>query len=272
MATLPKPEPSKVKKGFIGCVSLFVIFFIIMTLSPFTMVPAGHRGVVVRLGDVKDTILPEGFHLINPIDDVVHMSVQTQRYEATSSAASKDLQSVSTTIVVNGYLDPTMVNKLYQEIGTDYENKVVDPAIQESVKAATAQFTAEELITKREEVGSIIFQSLSDRLTDDYIVVESVSIVDFEFSAAFNEAVEAKVTAEQNALAAENKLKQVEFEAQQRIAEAQGEAEAIRIQAEAITSQGGAEYVNLQWIAKWNGVLPSTMLNDSASVLLNLGQ
>ena len=164
------------------------------------------------------------------------------------------------------------MNKIYQEIGVDYESKVVDPAIQESVKAATAQFTAEELITKREEVGQIIFQSLSDRLTDDYIVVESVSIVDFQFSANFNEAVEAKVTAEQNALAAENKLKQVEFEAQQRIAEAQGEAEAIRIQAEAITSQGGSEYVNLQWIKQWNGVLPTTMLDSSSGVLLNLGQ
>lgn len=272
MAPLPKPEPSKVKKSLIGCIGLLVVFFVILTLSPFTIIQAGHRGVVIRLGDVSDTILPEGFHLINPIDTVVQMSVQTERYEATSSAASKDLQSVSTTIVLNGHLDPAAVNKLYQEIGTDYESKVVDPAIQESVKAATAQFTAEELITKREEVGQIIFQSLSDRLTDDYIVVESVSIVDFQFSAAFNEAVEAKVTAEQNALAAENKLKQVEFEAQQRIAEAQGEAEAIRIQAEAITSQGGAEYVNLQWIKQWNGVLPTTMLDSSSGVLLNLGQ
>ena len=272
MSTTLKPEASKFKKSFIGCIGLIVIFFAIMSLSPFTIIQAGHRGVVVRLGDVSDTILPEGFHIINPIDEVVQMSVQTERYEATSSAASKDLQSVTTTIVLNGHLDAAAVNKLYQEIGTDYESKVVDPAIQESVKAATAQFTAEELITKREEVGQIIFQSITDRLTDDYIIVESVSIVDFQFSANFNEAVEAKVTAEQNALAAENKLKQVEFEAQQRIAEAQGEAEAIRIQAEAITSQGGSEYVNLQWIKKWNGVLPTTMLGPDSSFMLNLGQ
>lgn len=271
--TVPlKPQPSsKGKRLFFTFLVVFILIFLFVTLSPFTIVQAGHRGVVVRLGDVSDTILPEGFHFINPIDDVVQLSVQTQRYEATASAASKDLQSVSTTIVVNGHLDPSTVNKLYQEIGKDYESKVVDPAIQESIKAATAQFTAEELITKREEVGAIIYQSLTDRLTDNYIVVESVSIVDFQFSAAFNEAVEAKVTAEQNALAAENKLKQVEFEAQQRIAEAQGEAEAIRIQAEAITSQGGSEYVQLQWIEKWNGVLPTTTLGEDSSFLLNLG-
>lgn len=263
------PNPN-IKRTIVGCSSLLVLFFLIVTLSPFTIVQAGHRGVVIRLGQVSDKILSEGFHLINPIDDVVQMSVQTERYEATASAASKDLQSVSTTIVLNGYLDPKMVNKLYQEIGTNYESKVVDPAIQESVKAATAQFTAEELITKREEVGNVIFTSLTDRLTDDYIVVESVSIVDFSFSEAFNEAIEAKVTAEQNALAAKNKLEQIKYEADQRIAEATGEAEAIRIQAEAITNQGGAEYVNLQWIGKWNGVLPTTMLDSGSSVLLNL--
>ena len=272
MALPTPPKASSIKKGAFSCAILIILLVGILTLSPFTIIQAGHRGVVVRLGEVSNEILPEGFHLINPIDEVVQMSVQTQRYETSSSAASKDLQSVTTKIVVNGHLDPSMVNKLYQEIGRDYEEKLIDPAIQEAVKAATAQFTAEELITKRQEVGTVIFESLYERLGKNYIIVESVSIVDFSFSEAFNEAIEAKVTAEQNALAAKNKLEQIKYEAEQRIAEATGEAEAIRIQAEAITSQGGTEYVQLQWIKKWDGALPTTMMGDGADVLLNLGQ
>lgn len=260
---------TKWKIGFIAGLSI-VFLIVILALTPFAVINSGNRGVVTQFGEVQDEILPEGFHWISPTASVTEMSVQTERWEATASAASKDLQSVTTQIVVNGHLDSSFVNKLYQQIGTDYEIKVVAPAIQEAVKAATAQFTAEELITKRSEVGSIIQATLTERLAKNWINVETVSIVDFAFSPAFNDAVEAKVTAEQNALAAENKLKQVEFEAQQRIAEAQGEAEAIRIQAEAITSQGGAEYVKLQWIEKWNGTLPTTVLDGASSVLLSL--
>lgn len=256
----------------LGFVALFTIIVLSVTLylSPFAVIDAGNRGVVVNLGKVDDVILTEGFHWVAPLDDIHEISVQTQRFEATASAASKDLQSVSAQIVVNGHLDPESVNKLFQQIGSDYETKIIDPAIQESVKAATAQFTAEELITKRAEVGAIIQATLTERLAKSWITVESVSIVDFSFSASFNEAIEKKVTAEQNALAAKNKLAQTEYEADQRIAEATGEAEAIRIQAEAITSQGGAEYVKLKWVEKWNGVLPTHMLDASADLLLSL--
>lgn len=268
--TLRKME-NNIPWKFIGLgISAVLILLILIAYAPFTLVSTGNRGVVTVFGQVQDEILPEGFSWVSPTASVTEMSVQTQKFDATATAASSDLQSVNTEIVVNGHLDPAGVNKVYQEIGTDYENKVIDPAIQESVKAATAQFTAEELITKRAEVGTIIQKNLTDRLSPEHIIVESVSIVDFAFSPAFNEAVEAKVTAEQNALAAKNKLDQVQYEADQRVAEAKGEAEAIKIQAEAITSQGGADYVKLQWIQKWNGVLPTTTLGDAAQILLGL--
>lgn len=259
-------------KALFGCLGagLVGLVILVLILGPFTLVGTGHRGVVTHLGEVKEEILSEGFHWINPLDSVTDVSVQTERFQATASAASKDLQSVTAEIVVNGHVDPASVNKLYQLIGTDYEVKVIDPAIQESVKAATAQFTAEELVTKRAEVGTIIQTSLAERLAKNYILVESVSIVDFQFSPSFNSAIEAKVTAEQDALAAKNKLAQIEYEAQQKVVTAQAEAEAIRIQAEAVTSQGGADYVKLQWVNKWDGVLPTTMLNDAASILLGL--
>lgn len=257
-------------KAIVAGVAAFVLFLIVLAMTPFAIIGSGSRGVVVHLGQVQEEILSEGFHWVSPLDSVIELSVQTQRFEATAGAASKDLQSVTAQIVVNGHLDPASVNDLYQTIGTDYEAKVIAPAIQESVKAATAGFTAEELITKRSEVGTMIYTTLAERLAKNYILVESVSIVDFAFSPAFNEAIEQKVTAEQNALAAKNKLEQIKYEGEQTIVKAQAEAEAIKIQAAAVTSQGGADYVRLQWIKKWSGNLPATMLNDTSSVLLGL--
>lgn len=251
--------------GLVIAALLAVILF-----SPFTVIGAGNRGVVTNFGKVKEEVLTEGFHWVSPMAAVIEMSVQTQRFEATASAASKDLQSVTAQIVVNGHIDPTAVNKLYQSIGSDYEAKIIDPAIQESVKAATAQFTAEELITKRAEVGSLIQTSLAERLQKNYISVESVSIVDFQFSPSFNAAIEAKVTAEQDALAAKNRLEQIKYEGEQTVVKANAEAESIRIQAESIAQQGGEAYVKLKWIEKWNGALPATMLNDAASLFLGL--
>jgi regulator of protease activity HflC (stomatin/prohibitin superfamily) len=132
-----------------------------------------------------------------------------------------------------------------------------------AVKASTANYTAEELITKREVVRQTIQDSLTERLKQNYVDVTGVSIVDFNFSPSFNQAIEAKVTAEQNALAAKNKLEQVKYEAEQRVEQAKGEAEAIKIQTQAIQSQGGRDYVNLKAIEKWNGELPQQMMGGA---------
>jgi len=265
------PLMTQEEKLTIGIIAsaLFLGLTVILILNLFTLIGAGHRGVIVTVGKVQDEVLGEGFHFVNPISNIVEMNVQSQRWETTASAASKDLQSVSTQIVVNGRLNSTEVNKLYQSIGTDYEQKIIAPSIQEVVKAATSQFTAEELITKRQDVGIIMQTLLAEKLSKNYINVDSVSIINFDFSPEFNQAIEAKVTAEQDALAAKNKLDQVKYEAEQRVSQAEGEAKAIKIQAEAIQSNGGDSYVMLQWINRWNGVLPSTMLGEDTSMLLN---
>lgn len=256
--------------GIVGTVALLIVVILLFMFAPFEMISSGHRGVLIQFGQVEDEVLNEGFNWISPTENVVEMSVQTERFEATASAASKDLQSVTAQIVVNGHIDPTAVNKIYQSIGTDYETKIIDPAIQEAVKAATAQFTAEELITKRAEVGTIIQTTLTERLAKSWITVEAVSIVDFQFSPTFNEAIERKVTAEQDALAAKNKLDQVTYEGEQTVVKAKAEAEAIAIQAQAVTSQGGEDYVKLQWIKKWSGNLPTTVLDSSTSTFFGL--
>lgn len=241
-----------------------IVVVLALILSPFTIISAGERGVVLNWGAVSDKVLSEGIHWVTPIvQSVKTLDVKIQKEEVDVTAASKDLQTVSAKIALNYHPDPEKVNQLWQKVGKDYKSRVIDPAIQEAIKASTAKYTAEELITKRQEVKDQVKQILSERLAREYLVVDEVSIVNFDFSGSFNQAIEAKVTAEQSALAAKNKLEQVKFEAEQRIAQAQAEAEAIKIQASAITSQGGQSYVDLQAISKWNGVLPTYTLGGS---------
>jgi len=239
------------------------ILFLIIVLSPFTLVNAGHRSVIVRFGEVQNQVLNEGFHFISPFDSPKEYDIRTQKIEVGADAASRDLQSVSTTIAVNFHVNPEFVHSLYQETAGKFQTTLIDPAIQESVKAATAQFTADELITKREEVKMAMSTALTSREAMKFFIVEDVSIVNFSFSESFNSAIEKKVQAEQDALASKNKLEQTKYEAEQKIVSATAEAEAIRIQAQAITQQGGDAYVDLQAVNKWNGVLPSYVMSGS---------
>lgn len=251
----------------------FVLGIILISLffGSFKIVSAGERGVKLTLGQVSDEVLTEGLNFKLPFFQKIQiMDVKIQKEEVDATAASKDLQNVTAKIALNYHLEADRVNRLWQSIGSDYKIRVIDPAIQEAVKAVTARYTAEELITKRPQVKDDAKIALTERLAKEFIVVDELSIVNFDFSGSFNQAIEAKVTAEQNALAAKNKLEQVKYEAEQRISEARGEAEAIRIQAQAITSQGGKDYVSLKWIEKWNGQLPSVSTGNNSGFLLDV--
>lgn len=256
-------HPSEQKVGKIVERVILFAFVAFLFLSSVSIIQAGERGVVLRLGSIN-RVFDEGLHFVIPfVEKVAILNVQTQKEQVEAVSASKDLQTVTTTVALNYNLDPEKVGTLWQKIGKDYKERLIDPAIQEAVKASTAKFTAEQLVTQRSSVRDEIKLNLTERLKNEYIDVTEVSIVNFGFSEAFDQAIEAKVTAEQNALAAKNKLEQVKFEAEQRITQAKAEAEAIRIQAEAIQNQGGAEYVNLKAIEKWDGKLPTYMLGNS---------
>jgi len=244
------------KKNIIMIVILgtFGALLLIVAFLSFTIVSAGHRGVIVRFGDVQDTILDEGFHMKNPLDSVKDIDVRTKKIEVTADSASKDLQSVMTTIALNYHVDYTGVNNLYQNVGVRYEDVVITPSIKEAIKQATAGFTAEELITKRSEISFVINGLLSERLGNKWIIVDNISIVNFDFSEAFNIAVEQKQVAEQNALRAEMDLQRIEMEAQQKVKMAEAEAEAIRITGAALNSN--PNLVDLEAVKKWNGILP----------------
>ena len=259
--------PGSVKFGIVG---LFLLIGF-LALNPFVLVEAGHRGVFLNWGAVTTNVVAEGLSFRIPVmQRVVMMDVRIQKEQVEASAATRDLQSVSSTVALNFHLDPTKVAQIYQEIGLDYIDSIISPVMQEAIKSSTSRYTAEELITKREVVRDDIKNIIKEKMTPKGIMVDEFNIVNFSFSQSFEAAIEAKVTAEQDALAAKNKLDQVKFEAEQRVAEAQAEAEAIKIQAQAIQQQGGANYVQLQAIQKWDGKLPTSFIPGSTLPFLNI--
>ncbi len=232
-----------------------IIFAAVLFVNFVGTVGAGERGILLQFGAVQDRVFKEGLYFKIPfVQEVVKMDVKIQKDEVPASAASKDLQIVTSRIALNYHIDPDSVNKIWQEVGKNYNVRVIAPSIQESVKAVTARFTAEELVTKREEVKDQIKANLAERLLQRFIIVDEFNIIDFEFSKAFNEAIEAKVTAEQLKLKADRDLERIKIEADQKVAEAKGKAEAIRIEAEALKQN--AQVVELRWIEKWNGQVP----------------
>jgi prohibitin 2 len=218
-----------------------VIILISIIASSFAAIPAGHRGVVIRFNAVTGTILDEGLQMKVPfLDSVVMMDVRTDKYEVGAASASQDLQDVSTTIALNWRLEPTETANIYKTLGMEYINRIAAPAVQEVIKQVTARYPAEDLILKREIVRDEIAGLLSARLLERGIITEAVSITEFQFSATFVAAIEAKVAAEQAVWEARNKLERVKVEAEQAEAQAEGEANA-RI-AKAI---GEAEYIRV---------------------------
>ncbi len=251
----------------IAVIAVCAILVVGVAISCFTVVQAGHTGVVLTFGAVEDTELEEGLHFKIPfIQRVVQMNNRTQKIETEGSSSSKDLQIISYVVAVNYHVNDDSSASLYQNVGTDYGSVIIVPAIQESIKAVTAQYTAEELITKRQTVGEQIKDALSEKINQYGITVEIFNIVDFDFSEEFNAAVEAKQTAQQNALKAEQDLARIEVEAQQKITQAEAEAESIRLIQEALAKS--PDYVDyIKW-NKWNGELP-TVMGDS-DILLNM--
>lgn len=266
-------ENYKTYLWFVIPIGILVALGILMLINPFFIISAGERGIVMKWGNV-DRVMSEGIHWRTPIvEEVEEIDIKTQKEEVKATAASKDLQNVTTVVAMNYNLLPDKVGELWKTIGEDYKIRIIDPAIQEAIKAATAKYTAEELITKRETVREDIKTVLIERLQKEFIVVTEISIVDFQFSQSFDNAIESKVTAEQNALAAKNTLEQSKYEAEQRIAQAKGEAEAIRIQANAINAQGGEDYVKLKAIEKWNGMYPTQYWGSTSGIpLINIGK
>lgn len=254
----PNFDKKYTKYVVLGVVLLLLLF---VAYSSFVIVQAGHVGVVVQLGEVQPNSLSEGLHVIIPfIQDVTQVEVRVQKRESEQTAASRDLQIVTTTVVVNYHLINEQVPALFKHVGLSYNERIVDPAIGEAVKAIAAQYTAEELISKRSEVSAKIKESLSIKFSNYNMILDEINITEFKFSAEFNSAIEQKQIAEQQALKAKLDLQRIEIEAKQLIETAKAEAEALRLQKEVISPdliELRKIEAQMSAIKKWNGILPS---------------
>ena len=222
-------------------------------------IDSGHRGILLTFGEVSGIQQPGLNFKIPFIQSLREVDIRVRKVESPADAASRDMQSVTTSVALNYSLSPEKLRELFSEIGLDVEQRIIATRIQETVKAVVARYTAEELITQRENVRGEMVTSLTKQLLEYHIIVApgGIQITNFDFSQAFNKAIEDKQVAEQQAQKAENDLRRIEVEARQRITQAQGEADAIRIQAEAIRSQGGKEYIQMQAINRWDGKMPT---------------
>ena len=262
------------KRVGIVFVAMAVLFFLIV-LNPFVKIDAGERGVLLNFGAVQKNVLGEGLHLLIPVmQKVVKMDVKIQKSETRSEAASKDLQDIKSVIALNYHIVPDKANWVYQNIGVSFKERIIDPTVQEAVKAVTAKYTALQLIGERETVSTAIKDALSEKLADYNLYVDGFSVIDFSFSKKFTDAIEAKQEAEQLALKAQRDLQRVRIEAEQKVAQAKAEAESLRLQKQQITP----ELIELrkieamrEAIAKWNGTVPNVLLSGGgATPLLSL--
>ena len=259
---------------------IIIILVIVLATSAFVIVDSGHVGVVRTLGAVQPEPLPEGFHLKKPfLDKVEQVDIRLTKAKSKSAAASKDLQTVETQVTVQYSLSGPIAPQTYQRIGQRevVAATVIEPAIQESVKAVTAQYTAEQLVTKRAEVKqqiqkaieNFINVTLLDKQVPTALKIANVAITDFEFSEEFNKAIELKVKAEQEALQALNektrRVTQAEAGFQERKLAADGEAYEIeaasKAKADAIAREAKAlkdnpQLIQLRLAEKWDGTLP----------------
>lgn len=249
--------------------AIAAVLLLVLGSCSVSCVPAGHRGVVTTFGKVNKTALNEGLNIVNPLAKVHEIQVRMIKVEVDGDAASKDMQTVTTKIALNMHLSPENTPTLYQTLGLGYVDMLVKPATEETLKAVTAQFTAEELISKRELVRAKIKDTLTTRLRErstNTIVVDDFSITNFAFGRGFAAAIEAKAEAEQLTLKAKRDLERINVEAEQKIASAKAEAEALRLQKQEITPdliKLRELEVQRKAIDKWDGKLPVTVAGGS---------
>ena len=247
-----------------------VLIVLIVALNSFTVVDAGHTGVVVTMGSVNQGVLPEGLHAKIPfIQQIVTIDNRIRKLEVNTEAFSKDLQSVNTVLAINYRVDPAKSDSIYKNIGADYESVLIVPAVNEVLKAITATYTAEESVTNRVLISEGLITGLNNKLNGIGLYITDVNIIDFDFSEAFITAIEEKQVAQLQLLKAET-------EKQTAITVAEAEAEAIKIRAEAeaeanrlINASLTDQVIENKKIEKWDGELPK--VTGSSGTFVDVG-
>ena len=256
----------------------FIIFIVLVGLliffNSFTSVPTGFVGIRTRFGKASENVVQEGLTLQIPmIERIVLMDCRTQKAEIDCSTASRDLQEVTLKVAVNYNVSLENAYNIYKSIGVNYESIMISPSILESVKAVTAQYTAEELITKRSEVSDKMQDTLKEKIESRGFTVIDFNVTDLDFSLAYNQAIEKKQVAEQEAKQAQYELEKAKIENERKIAEAEANAKVMQVQ-DSSTTENALKLKELEikknFIEKWNGVLPSTVTGDSVVPFLDI--
>jgi regulator of protease activity HflC (stomatin/prohibitin superfamily) len=252
------------------------IIIIVVLISCFTTIPTGYVGIKVRFGKAKDGVISEGLHFTLPlIEKIERIDCRTKKIETTSEASTKDLQTVTASIAVNYNVDRENANKLYREVGNQYESILIAPAILESIKATMAQYTAEELITKRTEVSSEIQTALTEKISNAGFKVTGFNVTNIDFSMEYDRAIEAKAVKQQEVIAAQAELEKQEILNKKEIAIAEKDARVMELQNSQIT-ENTLKLKRLEvyqnFIQKWNGVMPTTMLGDDINSFFNVNE
>jgi len=233
----------------------------ILFFSSYTIVDAGHTGVKVTLGKVSDDVLSEGFHTKKPfITKVIQIDNRVMKTEVDSNAASKDLQSIMLKVSVNYRVNPSSSAVIYKNVGKDFANVIVNPSIQECVKSVAAKYNAEQLITNRAVVSTEMEKEISQKINPYGLNIEVFNIINFEFSEEFNKAIEAKQTAQQQALKAEQDLTRIKVEAAQLLEKAKAESEAYQLKNEQLSDK----VIMMEFVEKWDGKLPTVTSGGNA--------
>ncbi|MDJ0727608.1 MAG: prohibitin family protein, partial [Prochloraceae cyanobacterium] len=246
---IPTSVPTKLPYYIAG--GFFLLIFASM-FRPFVIVNAGERGVVMQFGKVQDRVLDEGLHAIMPgVDTVKKINIRVQKDEFTDTAASSDLQQIRSKIAVNWRIEADKVNDIYQQVGDEERIviSIINPAVSEVLKAATAKKTAEQIITERNDLKNEIDEGLQARLSPYGLAIDNVSLIDFSFSEEFAKAIEAKQIAEQEAKRAVYLQEKANREIEIEVSRAKGQAEAQKVLRENLTP----ELLQKQAIDKWDG-------------------
>lgn len=255
---LNEKEKKKLKK--ISILIVLIIILIISFIGSFRTIKSGEVGIRVRFGKVVSTQMNDGINFKIPfIEKIVKMNIQVQKAEIETESSSKDLQLVTMKLAVNYKVDGKKATNLYKNVGTKYENVILQPAIQESVKAVTSKYTAEELITKRNEVSNECIVELENKVKKYGLLVDNFNITNFSFSDEYNKAIEEKQVAEQKVLTAKQELEKAKVDAEKKIVQAEAEKQANELKQMSLTDN----IIREKFIEKWNGELPKATNGNS---------
>ena len=251
-------------KKFFGMPILILcllVCFLVMC-NPFVMVGPGERGIKIRLGEVEPECYGEGLHFIFPfIQKFRTMNVKTQKNALTTAVYTKDIQKAKITYVINYNVQPDKVNKLFQEVGMEYQSTILIPVVEGTIKDIIGKWNAQDLIANREKATGDILFKLQTSLKDNYINVTDFQMTEINYSEVFERAIESKVTAEQEALKAKNKTVQIQEEAKQKVIAAEAEARSVAIRAQALSQN--KSLVQYEAVQKWDGKMPQYMMGNS---------